>query len=465
MTFQIDEWKRFEWEDIPIYFHKNNSDWFAPNKQGDDVLRGIASGKEYNDFLSQRFIKRLPQRLTNHYKGRYEHLSVSGIRELWFHVTNRCNLSCSHCLFSSSPGKTDELSADRILSIAKEGYELGCRVFALTGGEPFIHGEINHIIDGLLQLDNSHVVILSNGMNLKERLAENSRNPERFHLQISVDGINEKNDMIRGKDTFKKLKHNLKWLRENRIPFTISMSVNRKNMAEMPDIVDFAASEGAVNVHFMWYFIGGRGKSDWFAPANEIYPYFVEAAENAEKAGISIDNIESLKTQIFVPRGTIHDGTTAGYESLAVGPDSMIYPSPALVGQSELASGLSAGLGYCIKNSTVLEKIRRCTIADLNSDLKFFTGGGDMDHSYAHNKTFMGSDPYEPLYKKMMLWLISREVSKSPENDFPAIQSFLQSDRRFSISLLRFRSRSRLDDRSTVPGRNFSPGEHPSQGF
>lgn len=419
--FEINEWNRFELENTSIYFNKNDSDWFVPNKPGDDLLRGIAGGKHYDDFLSQRFIKRLPQNLSNPYRGRHEYLRINGLRELWFHITNRCNLSCSHCLFSSSPKKTDVLNAEKLLSIAKEGYEMGCRVFALTGGEPFIHDEIKQIIDGLLRLDKSHVVILTNGMNLIERLSENSYDSERFHLQISVDGLKERHDMIRGKNTFEKLEENLKWLGKKRMPFTISMSVNRENMADMPGIIDFAASAGAVNVHFMWYFIRGRGKSDWFAQAEDIYPYLVEAAEKAEKAGISVDNIEALKTQIFVPRGTIHDGTTSGWESLAIGPDGMIYPSPALVGQSELASEISNGLANCIRNSTVLEKIRMCTIADLNSDLRFFTGGGDMDHSYAHNKTFMGDDPYEPLYKKMMMWLITREVTESPENDFPAM--------------------------------------------
>lgn len=422
MDFNIKEWKRFEWEDISIYFHKNEADWFVPNKMGDDILRGMAGGRDYESFISQRFIKRLPQEISRPYSGRSEHLSGNELKEIWFHLTNRCNLSCTHCLFSSSPKETDELNAEKLLKIAAEGHDMGCRVFALTGGEPLIHDEIKQIVDGLLHLDNSHVVILTNGMNIIEMMPGSSYDPGRFHLQISVDGLGERHDMIRGKGTFEKLNKNLKWLKKNRIPFTLSMSVNSENIADMPGIIDFAVSSGAANVHFMWYFIRGRGKSDWFTPAEDIYPYLVKSAEKAEKACISIDNIEALKTQIFTPRGTIHDGTTSGWESLAVGPDAMIYPSPALVGQSELVSEMSGGLGACLTNSPVLEKIRSCTIADLNSDLRFFTGGGDMDHSYARKKTFMGDDPYEPLYRKMMMWLIAREASGSPENNFPAMR-------------------------------------------
>ena len=57
-----------------------------------------------------------------------------------------------------------------VLAIADEAYRLGCSVFALTGGEPFIHPEIHKVVDGLLQYPSSHVVVLTNGMNLPEVL-------------------------------------------------------------------------------------------------------------------------------------------------------------------------------------------------------------------------------------------------------------------------------------------------------
>jgi MoaA/NifB/PqqE/SkfB family radical SAM enzyme len=40
-------------------------------------------------------------------------LGLDSLREVWFHVTNRCNLSCRHCLFRSSPSEAAALSAER----------------------------------------------------------------------------------------------------------------------------------------------------------------------------------------------------------------------------------------------------------------------------------------------------------------------------------------------------------------
>lgn len=66
--------------------------------------------------------------------------------------------------------------------------------------------------------------------------------------------------------------------------------------------------------------------------------------ERAEDRGIEIENMTVLKTQVFLPSGTIHDGTTTAWESLAVGPDGKLYPSAALVGFQKLATDLGDGL-------------------------------------------------------------------------------------------------------------------------
>jgi hypothetical protein len=58
---------------------------------------------------------------------------------------------------------------------------------ALTGGEPFVHPDIVAIIRGLLQLQDSHVVVLTNGMNLPDILSHDRFDLDRFRLQISVD--------------------------------------------------------------------------------------------------------------------------------------------------------------------------------------------------------------------------------------------------------------------------------------
>lgn len=418
----ISSWQRFDHEGTAIYISTLEANWFVPNPLGDAMLRsGKALGDEALNPDVPMFLSSLPQSRSAHYKGRSKILEPDSLSELWFHVTNRCNLSCTHCLFSSSPSDAQELSGKRIIEIAEEAYEAGCRLFALTGGEPFVHPDIDAIITTLLGWKGTHVVVLTNGMTLLPFLEFHSLDPDYFHIQISVDGLEENHDRIRSKGTFRKLSANLEKIRERGYPVTLSMCVNKDNVKDMAGFIDFAADIGAANVHFMWYFIRGRGLGDGAPDMGLIYEYMVQASGRAEARNITIDNLEALKTQVFSPPGTIHDGCTAGWESLAVGPDGRLYPSAALVGLPELGSDITRSLIRTWRDSPVLKTIRECSITSQESIFRFMLGGGDMDQSYMNNKTFMGHDPYLDLHEKLLLWMIAQEAKNTHSGSRPSV--------------------------------------------
>ncbi len=200
MSFQPNLWTRLEFDGQPIYLRGDRPDWFVPNSSGDDILRDLAVNPHGRlDIAARLFLERLPDSPPLPYLGRAAHLTTDHLRECWFHLTNRCNQGCRHCLFSSSPREKMELAASRVLSLADEAAALGCRVFALTGGEPFVHPEFCRIVDHLLSYDNSHVIVLTNGLLLQQTSRSLAKWPaERFHLQISVDGNPGHHDTIRG---------------------------------------------------------------------------------------------------------------------------------------------------------------------------------------------------------------------------------------------------------------------------
>jgi ubiquinone/menaquinone biosynthesis C-methylase UbiE len=106
---------------------------------------------------------------------------------------------------------------------------------------------------------------------------------------------------------------------------------------------------------------------------------------------------------------------------LAVGPDGVIYPSPALVGIEALHSGtLEQGLEQVWRASPVLQELRAATLtgsAYEENALRFLVGGGDIDHSYIAAGEFTGHDPYFPLYNRIALWLIARQARSYPQAD------------------------------------------------
>ena len=118
MSFDPHVWTRYESDRQPIYFRHDHPSLFAPNRAGEQLLQNIP---EHCSAAQAKFFARLPDAEAQSYPGSYQYLSKDQLQELWFHVTNRCNLSCRHCLFSSGPAADGgELSAEQILDCAAE---------------------------------------------------------------------------------------------------------------------------------------------------------------------------------------------------------------------------------------------------------------------------------------------------------------------------------------------------------
>ncbi len=425
VQFSMHAWQRFFVQDTPIYISGADPHWFVPNRAGDELLKQLQQGVSPDGNISTRkFLARLPGAgsTSTGYIGRSSVLRLDKLRELWFHLTNRCNMSCSHCLFSSSDSDRSELPAESVFARAAEAYRDGCRLFVLTGGEPLVHPRIDEIVAYLLSLKNAHVVMLTNGNTLVPFLERCRPDPSFFHLQLSMDGISATHDRVRGSGSFRLLEKALRWLHNNSTPCTLSFCATAQNVHELPSAVEFAASLGVSNLHLLWYFVRGRAARKGFVDIDTLFDQITQAALAAEKHRLPIDNLQALKTQFFAPPGTIHDGTTAGWESLAMGPDGLLYPSAALVGIAELATEIHAGLGSAWRHSPVLQRVRQETAASLQSPFRFFLGGGDLDHSYLTGREFMGCDPYQTLHERLALWLISREVPEQPTGDKPALR-------------------------------------------
>ena len=421
--FEPIAWKRMEFENTPVYVRDCAPGWFVPNRSGDKLLQSALENGWPDSLAALYFSHRLPAGGKSTYSGYDRNLDTNHLRELWFHLTNRCNLACRHCLFSSSPGEQPEIATEKVLHRVDEACAFGCRVFALTGGEPFIHPGFSEIVEAILAHPETHVVVLTNGTCLSQNREKIIRwGSDRFHLQISVDGLPPRHDAMRGAGAFERLHNDVRVLKEIGFPFTVSMCVDAGNVDDMAAVVEIAAEMGASNVHYMWLFIKGRASEERFAPVERIFESLRKADGIAQKLGIILDNIEAFKTQVFAPAGTIHDGTTSGRESAAIGPDGALYPSAALVGVDELASPLQESLKSSWRKSKIFNRIRETSAAVLDDPLRFIVGGGDIDHSYTFGGTFVGDDPYWPLYRKIVLWLITREARPALDDNRPALR-------------------------------------------
>ena len=420
-------WKRTEFENTPIYIRPDGPDWFVPNRTADIAFEKMLREGNISDGIKD-LQQRIDGSLEKDYQSRLDMLEMGSLKECWIHITNRCNMKCKHCMFKSSPHAQDELTSTDCAGIVDEAYGLGCRLYYFTGGEPLLSEAFFESVQDILALPGTHVVVLTN-LSLISRKKDLFRNlpQERLHFQVSIDGLRANHDALRGPNAFDRLSRDLMTIRELGFPVTLAMTVTANNVHEMEEIVDFAVEKQIANIHYLWLFHKGNANDMLFVKPDTIFPHLISAQQQAEEAGIKIDNIEILRSQVFSCPGTRYDLSNAGWQSIAVGPDKHIYPTPALVYSEGMICGhMRNGLQEVWRNSKVLEAIRSASLN--NSDtyransFRYVVGGGDIDHSYIHSGQLTGGDLYVDLYNNIAKWLITREANRYNTNSYPAIK-------------------------------------------
>lgn len=394
-------WQRLVFKGKAVYVHKTSADWFVPNAKADTLLQ-CADGSIAHQKLLSRIAKPNPE-----VYAPALHVNTP-LHEFWIHVTNRCNLSCTHCLFSSSPQEKDTLSFELMLEHINDAYRLGCRLFVLSGGEPLVYPKIIELIEAILSFSGASVVILTNGLLLEKVFTCKDFERSLVQFQISLDGLPNEHDAIRGKGSFEKLKTNLAWLKARGYTFSLSTCVHPSNVHVLEPLLEVVKALGATHLHLLWHFLRGRDEDKAYMDTDILFEAVVRLCEKAHTQGIVIDNIEALKTHVFAPKGTVHDGSSSGHSSITLGYDGKFYPSAAMVGEEVLC--MKGQNIQEARKSDVAQRIAEASVLNLTSPLRFILGGGDLDHSFAHAKTFMGNDPYEAFLEKLSLWLITQEA-------------------------------------------------------
>lgn len=129
----------------------------------------------------------------------------NGPSSMFFFVTNRCNLRCSHCFFASELSKSyDELSVEEIRKVA-DSLEGTSPSIIICGGEPFLRDDIDDILLAFAQRAGStELTVTTNGFFL-DRMMQSieaiTGNTEcRLRMVVSLDGMRDVHNRIRGND-------------------------------------------------------------------------------------------------------------------------------------------------------------------------------------------------------------------------------------------------------------------------
>jgi radical SAM protein with 4Fe4S-binding SPASM domain len=201
---------------------------------------------------------------------------------LQWHITERCNWRCKHCYQENY--ETPEMNLGQISNVLEQyvglikkwGIEKMNAHLSVTGGEPLIRSDFFQILARVHKFgDIFSYIILSNGSLLDEEKIKKLKIMGNREYQVSLEGMEENNDIIRGKGSFRKVVKAVKLLLKHGIVVRISLSLSKKNMNDVEAMADFFGSLVENKGHIT---IGARRIVPW-GSGSEMKEFMLEPEE------------------------------------------------------------------------------------------------------------------------------------------------------------------------------------------
>ncbi|MFH0825175.1 MAG: radical SAM protein [Pseudomonadota bacterium] len=165
--------------------------------------------------------------------------SRPSLRYLEWLVTFRCNLACAHCYLGDP--HPEDFPAELIRPLLEQ-FSLGQGLRVLvSGGEPTIYRHFE-LLNDVIKDYPIRAVLLTNGTLMDERTASGLN----FHeVQVSLDGMEEGHELIRGKGTFSQAVAAMKAVRAVGLDLSVATMVHRGNVGEWTEMERLVTELGA----------------------------------------------------------------------------------------------------------------------------------------------------------------------------------------------------------------------------
>lgn len=177
---------------------------------------------------------------------------------LGWELTLACNLRCEHCGSAAGIAKNSELSTEEALELCNQFPELLVKEVDFTGGEPLVRKDWAKIANRLNRLK-IPVNMITNGLALDRSTISLAKNVGVAHIGISLDGLEETHDKIRGHEgLFQKVLMAINNLNSAEMPITVMTTVNEANAKELPELQEMLISLGVTKWRLQPLFQLGR---------------------------------------------------------------------------------------------------------------------------------------------------------------------------------------------------------------
>lgn len=188
------------------------------------------------------------------------------LRQLFWECTSRCNLACRHC---GSDCKVQSLMPDMDFSLFAKALDSIAastdphKVFVIvTGGEPLMRTDLEECGRQIYGKGFPWGMV-TNGVMLTEARFASLLKAGLRSVTISLDGLSESHDWMRGKPgTWGRTADAIRLVAASGIVSDVVTCVNARNIGELPQIRDFLVGTGMKAWRIFTVFPHGRAKDD-----------------------------------------------------------------------------------------------------------------------------------------------------------------------------------------------------------
>jgi radical SAM protein with 4Fe4S-binding SPASM domain len=151
---------------------------------------------------------------------------------------------------------------------------------AITGGEPFVRPDFFEFLERVHERQQEagfQWFLLSNGSLLTEENLIRLKELGIKSYQVSMEGTKDKTDEMMGKGCFDKAVNAIKLLVAANVPAVVSLTLSKKNMKTVPDLVDICLKLGVKSLGTRRLIPWGRGKEmeEYMLSPKELRDYYL----------------------------------------------------------------------------------------------------------------------------------------------------------------------------------------------
>jgi MoaA/NifB/PqqE/SkfB family radical SAM enzyme len=211
-----------------------------------------------------------------------------------FKITHKCNLTCRHCPFWHE--NLPHMTFQEIQGVLKKLYDMGIRILLIEGGEPFLWRDGKYGLQDVV--DEAKRYFLSVGVTTNGTI---SLDLDSNSLWVSLDGLRETHNNIRGQDIFDRVMAHIESCTHPNL--YVNTTINSLNWQEIPDLVKFLKDKvKGVTIQFYYPY----EKTDRLMLTTEQRVKVLDDLIRLKREGWPVVNsfraLESLKANNWTPR-------------------------------------------------------------------------------------------------------------------------------------------------------------------